>query len=201
MSFSVSESDYMRAQNKPKDKSDFKNVIRMILSDGSEYKLEGSFDMVDRAVDPRTGTLGIRVEFSNPDGALRPGQYAKIRVLFDEIADAVVVPVRAVLDVQGMKSLFVVGQDGKVVSQPVELGFERNSLVVVKKGVKPGDMVIVDGIQRVRPGMGVKPIIVPMDVNQGQSVNTGGADNGTQPAGTGGDDGKDQPVKTEEKAG
>lgn len=200
VSFSVTESDYVRSQNQTAPASTKERQIKMILADGSEYGYGGQFDMVDRAVDPRTGTLGIRVKFPNPGSALRPGQYAKVRVLIDEIPDAVVVPVRAVMDVQGMKSIYVVGADGKVVNQPVEIGFELDSLVVVKEGISLGDLIIADGIRRVRPGMAVKPIVVPMQEDMGQPATTG-ADGATQPAETGGDDGKSQPAKTEEKAG
>ena len=199
VNFSVTESDYIQAMRRRETDKVSARLVKMILADGSEYAQSGSFDMVDRAVDPRTGTLGIRVKFPNPDGLLRPGQYAKVRVLVDEIKDATVVPSRAVMDVQGMKSLYLVA-DGKVTDTPVEIGFERDSLVVIKKGVKPGDLIIADGVNRVRNGMEVKPIVVPMETDQGKPADKD--DNDTK-AGTtgGGDNGDAQPAKTEEKAG
>lgn len=169
VSFSISENDYVRATRNRMDK-DAGRQIRLLLSDGSEYGHDGQVSMVDPTIDPQTGTLGIRVVFPNPENMLRPGQYAKVRVLIANIDDAVVVPARAVMDVQGMKSLYVIGEDGKVKSQPVKLGFEVNHLVVVREGLKVGDMVVVDGIRRVRPGMDIKPIVVPM------------TDDGSQPA-------------------
>jgi len=170
VTFSISESDYVRAMRTPEVKEDRDKSIRMILADGDEYKYHGTFDMVDRAVDPQTGTLGIRVKFPNPDGLLRSGQYAKVRVLVHEAKDSVVVPARGVIDTQGMKSLYVIGADGKLKNQPVKLGFESKELVIVQEGLKAGDLVVVDGIRKVRPGMEIKPIVVPMTKDQGAEV-------------------------------
>lgn len=168
VTFNVSETEYLRAKRNNEVKDSQSVQIKMILADGSEYAHDGLFNMVDRAVDPQTGTLGIRVSFPNPDGLLRPGQYAKVRVLIDMIKDAVVIPARGIMDVQGMKSVYAVGQDGKVVNQPVKLGIEVDNMVVVKEGLKAGDMVVVDGIRRVRPDMQIKPIVVPIGTDQGE---------------------------------
>lgn len=167
VSFSISESDYIRAQRNKEMKEEREREIKMILADGSEYEHSGSFSMVDRAVDPSTGSLGIRVSFPNPDSYLRPGQYAKVRVLIEK-REAVAIPTRGIVDTQGIKSVFKVGDDGKVVSQPVTLGYEVKDLVLIKEGLKEGDIIIVDGIRRVRPGMEIKPIVVPMKKQQGQ---------------------------------
>jgi len=195
VNFSVSERDYVRAQqDQTINKAKRDNDIEMILADGSTYKHHGTFSMVDRAVDSHTGTLGIRVSFANPDRLLRPGQYAKVRVLIEMIEDAVVIPTRGVMDVQGMKSVYVVGDDGKVVSQPIKLGFEVKELVVVTEGLKVGDMVIVDGIRRVKPGMDIKPIVVPMGKPEAQPAPIEQKDKDQQ-------DGEKQDTKTDEQAG
>ncbi|WP_285906287.1 efflux RND transporter periplasmic adaptor subunit [Pseudodesulfovibrio pelocollis] len=167
VNFSVSESDYIRAMRDQSAKDSRDSQVRMVLADGSEYDHDGTFDMVDRAVDSRTGTLGVRVTFPNPAHILRPGQYAKVRVLFDTVKGAVVVPVRGVIDTQGMKSLLVVDESGTVRSQPVTLGFESKDMVIVSKGLSSGDMVIVDGIRRVRAGMTIKPVLESMDTDNG----------------------------------
>ncbi|BCS87940.1 efflux RND transporter periplasmic adaptor subunit [Pseudodesulfovibrio sediminis] len=167
VSFSVSETDYIRAVRDQRTK-EAGRAIKMILSDGSEYEQPGAFDMIDPTIDPQTGSLGIRVVFANPDNILRPGQYAKIRVMIAESQDAVVVPSVGVMDTQGMKSLYVVDEDGVIKSQPVKIGFETNNMIVIKEGLKAGDLVIVDGVRRVRPGMQIKPIVVPMTAD-GQS--------------------------------
>lgn len=176
VNFSISESDYVRAVRDRNAKDGRRNKVKMILADGSEYDHDGTYDMVDRAVDSATGTLGVRVTFPNPAHILRPGQYAKVRVLLDTIKDAVVVPARGVIDTQGMKSLFVVDESGEVRSQPVTLGFTVNELVAVKEGLKAGEMVIVDGIRRVRAGMKIKPI-----VTQAEEQPDGAGQNATSP--------------------
>ncbi|MEF2229317.1 MAG: efflux RND transporter periplasmic adaptor subunit [Pseudodesulfovibrio sp.] len=174
VTFSINEADLLRAQKSRKaDDSHDDGQLKLILADGEEYGHDGKFDMIDRAVDPRTGTIGARITFPNPDGLLRPGQYAKVRLLVDVVKDAVVVPVRAIMDVQGMKSVYKV-DGGKVVSQPVTLGFEKDSLVVVREGLKAGDPVIADGFRQVRPGMEVKPVVVPMEPDAAQPAGTGG---------------------------
>jgi len=190
VNFSVSESDYVRATRSKEKDTTRGNEVHMILADGSDYSYFGSFDMVDRAIDSRTGTLGIRVIFPNPDRMLRPGQYGKVRVLIDLEKDAVVIPTRGVMDVQGMKSLYVLDEEGAVRKQPVSLGFEVGELVVVKEGLKTGDLVIVDGIRRVKPGMKIKPTVVPMVKPKGEPASMGGETTDEKPE-----------AKTEEKAG
>jgi len=175
VTFSIPESDYIRARRNPEVQETREKDIELILADGSRYGINGSFSMIDRAVDPQTGTLGIRVSFPNPEGLLRPGQYGKVRVLIENHSEAVVVPTRGVVDVQGMKSIYVVGEDGKVVSKPIKLGFEVDDLVVVNEGLKAGEIVIIDGIRRVRPGMEIKPIVVPMGKSEGTPASTGDA--------------------------
>jgi membrane fusion protein (multidrug efflux system) len=190
VNFSITESDYVRATRSKEKDSARGGEVKMILADGSEYSSPGKFDMVDRAIDSRTGTLGIRVIFPNSERMLRPGQYAKVRVLIDLVENAVVIPARGVMDVQGMKSLYVLDGEDKVVKRPVTLGFEVQELVIVKDGLKDGDMVIVDGIPRVKAGMEIKPTVVPMTKSKGEPASMGGQTTDEKPE-----------AKTEEKAG
>jgi membrane fusion protein (multidrug efflux system) len=168
VSFNVSEGDYIRAMRDQKARESGQRPIRLVLADGGEYSQPGRFDMVDPTVDPQTGTLGIRVLFPNPDNLLKPGQYAKVRVRVSNHQDAVVIPVTAVLDVQGMKSVYLVDEDGTVKNQPVKLGTESMNLAVVTDGVKAGDMLLAEGINRVKPGMKIKPVVVPMETGNAQ---------------------------------
>lgn len=164
VTFSISEAEYVKyMKDRMAGKENTPATFKLVLADGTEYNQDGTFSMADRAIDPTTGTLGIRVSFPNPDHLLRPGQYAKVRVLGDHLKDAVVIPSRAIVDTQGIQSLFVVGADGKLDSRPVTVKFERDGLSVIGNGLAAGDMVIVDGIQRVKPGMEIKPIVVPME--------------------------------------
>ncbi|MGE4192865.1 MAG: efflux RND transporter periplasmic adaptor subunit [Pseudodesulfovibrio sp.] len=163
VSFNVSEADYIRAMRDRQAQGGSERLIRLILADGGEYNQEGRFDMIDPTIDPQTGTLGIRVIFPNPDGLLKPGQYAKVRVRVSNNENAVVVPVRGIMDVQGMKSVYLVDPDGTIRNQPVKLGYQSADVAVVTEGVKAGDMILSEGIRRVKPGMTIKPVVVPMN--------------------------------------
>jgi len=114
---------------------------------------------VDRAVDPRTGTLALRATFPNPARLLRPGQYVRLRVLLEERPDAVVVPQAAILESQGSTSLFVVGPDQTVQARTVRMGPRIGPLWVVEDGLKPVEQVVLKGLQQVRAGMRVEPTV------------------------------------------
>jgi RND family efflux transporter MFP subunit len=154
VSFSVSEREALSVWRRRADPGG----IRITLPDDTEYPLEGRVDFVDRAVDPRTGTLGLRATFRNPQRVLQPGQYMRLRALLEERPAALVVPQAAVMESQGSASVYVVGPDRKVQARAVRMGPRVGELWVVEDGVKPGEQVIVKGLQRVQPGMAVEPI-------------------------------------------
>jgi RND family efflux transporter MFP subunit len=133
--------------------------ITITLPDDSAYPHGGRLDFVDRAVDPRTGTLALRATFPNPQRVLQPGQYVRLRVLVEERAGALLVPQAAVLESQGSASLFVVGADQTVQARPVRLGPRVGTLWVVEDGLRPGEQVVVKGLQQVRAGMRVAPAL------------------------------------------
>jgi RND family efflux transporter MFP subunit len=132
--------------------------ISITLPDDSAYPHGGRLDFVDRAVDPRTGTLALRATFPNPARLLRPGQYTRLRVLL-EAREALVVPQAAIQESQGSASLFVVGADQTVQVRTVRMGPRFGPLWVVEEGVKPGERVVVKGLQQVRAGMRVEPTL------------------------------------------
>ena len=133
--------------------------ITISLPDESAYPHQGRLDFVDRAVDPRTGTLALRAIFPNPARLLRPGQYVRLRVLLEDRPDALLVPQAAVQESQGSTSLFVVGPDQTVQARTVRMGPRVGPLWVVEAGVKPGEHVVVKGLQQVRAGMRVEPTV------------------------------------------
>jgi RND family efflux transporter MFP subunit len=133
--------------------------IRITLPDDRAYPNAGRLDFVDRAVDPRTGTLALRAAFANPDRLLQPGQYVRLRVLLDERPDALLVPQAAVQESQGSASVFVVGADQTVQSRVVKMGPRFGALWVVEDGVKAGEQVVVKGLQQIRAGMRVEPTV------------------------------------------
>ncbi|HKZ08018.1 MAG TPA: efflux RND transporter periplasmic adaptor subunit [Methylomirabilota bacterium] len=132
-------------------------ALTLILADGRTFPHKGRVVFVDRAVDVKTGTINIRASFPNPEKVVRPGQFARVRGVVEERPNAVLVPQRAVMDQQGTKIVFAVGADDKVVLKPVALDERIDDTTIVTKGLAAGERVIVEGMQKVRPGMQVKP--------------------------------------------
>jgi membrane fusion protein (multidrug efflux system) len=133
--------------------------ITITLPDDSVYPHDGRLDFVDRAVDPRTGTLALRATFANPARLLQPGPYMRLKVLLEERAGALLVPQAAVQESQGSASLFVVGPDRTVQARTVRMGPRFGTAWVVEDGVTPGEQVVVKGLQQIRPGMRVEPTL------------------------------------------
>jgi RND family efflux transporter MFP subunit len=133
--------------------------ITITLPDDNAYPHDGRLDFVDRAVDPRTGTLALRATFPNPARLLQPGQYVRLRILLEERTDALVVPQAAIQESQGSASLFVVARDRTVQARTVRMGPRFGTLWVVEEGVKPGEQVVVKGLQQIRAGMRVEPTL------------------------------------------
>ena len=131
--------------------------LELILADGSIYLRKGRFDFADRQVDVRTGAIRLVGLFPNPDNTLRPGQYGRVRSATEVQKGALLVPQQAVFDLQGTRQLAVVGDDNKVGIRAVTLGETVGNDWIISNGVKPGERVIVDGVQKVRPGMQVDP--------------------------------------------
>ncbi len=131
--------------------------FRLFLIDGSEYPLPPKLNFIDPAVDTRTGTLAIRLEVPNPDRLLHAGEFARVQVTTLHDPDAIVLPQRAIQDLQGKNYVWVLDDAGKAQQRDVEMGPRIGENWLVAKGLTAGDQVIVDGVQRLRPGMPVKP--------------------------------------------
>ena len=136
--------------------------ISLTLPDESAYSFGGRLDFVDRAVDPRTGTLALRATFPNAEALLQPGQYVRLRVLLEERADAVVVPQAAVLESQGSTTVFVVNKEQAIEARTVRMGPRIGPLWVVDEGLRTGEHVVVKGLQQVRSGTKVTPTVEPL---------------------------------------
>lgn len=135
--------------------------LDLVLDDGSVFPHKGRAMLADREVDPKTGTMTIRGFFPNPRNILRPGQYGKVRAAIETHAGALLVPQRAVMELQGGFRVAIVDAEGKVEIRPVEPGERSGELWVIAKGLKPGEQVIVTGLQFVKAGMVVnaKPFV------------------------------------------
>jgi membrane fusion protein (multidrug efflux system) len=156
----MSEVDYLRLARRANErKAGQDTALELVLADGTRYPLPGRATTLDRTVDPKTGTIVIEALFPNPEKLLKPGQFGRVRAVVEERPDAILVPQAAVQEVQGAKSVLVVGADDKVVLRTVTLNERIGDLVIVTRGLEPGERVIVEGLQKVKPGMQVKPEI------------------------------------------
>ena len=134
-----------------------KNNLELILADGSVHPEKGSIDFVDRNINPMTGTILIEASFPNPNKRLRPGQYAKIKALVGIEKKAILVPQRAVSELQEIKQIFVVNKENKVELREVKIDQPIGDAWLITDGVKDGERVIVEGAQLVKDGTIVNP--------------------------------------------
>ena len=154
--FSIAEQDYLRFRREKSGRAAGRS-LQLILGDGTVYPQLGRALLLNREVDSRTGTIQVRAEFPNPGNVLRPGQYARIRAVTEVRKDALVIPQRAIAELQGVYQVGLVGPDNKVTVKAVNLGPQVGDEWIVESGLQAGDNVIVDGLQRVRNGMTVAP--------------------------------------------
>jgi membrane fusion protein (multidrug efflux system) len=131
--------------------------IQLILADGTVYPQTGRIYAPDRAIGPTTGALRLEARFPNPDYTLRPGQFVRVRVKFDVKHGALLVPQRAVAELQGAYQVAVVDADDKVHIRPVSVGERDGSLWIIDHGLEPGLRVVVEGLQKIRDGALVSP--------------------------------------------
>jgi len=139
--------------------------LQLILSDGSVYERTGSIYFADREVNPATGAIRIAGVFANPGNLLRPGGYGRVRASVNTQNGALLVPQRAVIELQGSQQVVVVTRDDKASIRPVTVGDKVGNLWIVTEGLKPGERVVVDGLQKVRDGATVK--VVPPSGKEG----------------------------------
>jgi membrane fusion protein (multidrug efflux system) len=159
----IAEAEYLRLARRgaDRDKSlEKKFGVELILADGTVFPHKGRLDAIERAVDPTTGTLTGQFRFPNPEDILRPGQYGKARLVTDVKEGAVLVPQLAVQEIQGLYSVMVVKPDATVEQRMVKAGERVGNLWIIDSGVKPGEKVIVEGLQKVKPGVKVAAKLV-----------------------------------------
>jgi len=171
--FPISEADYLAANqrvqetlNKPIDQRP--ESIELILADGSIFPQKARLQSVDRQVQASTGTILVTALVKNPGCLLRPGFYARARIVAQVLKDAVIVPQRAVSEVQGAYQLGVIGADGKAEIRPVKVGARTGSDWVITSGLQPGEKVVVEGLQKIRSGVQVvaKPWTPPSEKSE-----------------------------------
>ena len=163
--FTLSERDYLGLARRMKQGSDRRPEFEMVLSDGSVHPQKGAFVFIERLIDATTGTILVEVSFPNPDRIVRPGQFARVRFPIAIRKDAILVPQRAVSELQATYSVGVVMADNKVEMRAARMGPRISGLWVVENGLKAGDRVIVEGLQKVRNGSTVIPTQIELDEN------------------------------------
>src|SRR5436190_15425417 len=131
--------------------------IELTLADGAAYPLKGRIYAADRQISPSTGALRVAALFPNPNNALRPGEFGRVRVKFDVASGALLVPQRAVTELQGSYQVALVETDNKIHIQPVRVGERSGPLWIIQEGVHPGQLIVVEGIQKVKEGATVTP--------------------------------------------
>lgn len=169
--FTIAESEYLAYARAVKaragQRADKSLQLELVLADGSVHPNKGQVSVVGRGVNTETGTLPIQATFPNPGGLLRPGQFGRVRLPITTRKNAVVIPQRSVQELQGTYNVFVVGSDSVAQTREIKVANRSGSDWIVASGLEPADRIVVEGIQKVRPGTKVRPTLatamVPAD--------------------------------------
>jgi membrane fusion protein, multidrug efflux system len=163
VNFSVSEDKLLELQktlkHPPGERPDLAPPFHIRLADGTDYALAGKLNFVDATIDPKSGTLQVRISVPNPDRLLRPGLFVRVTVAAFENPSAIRIPQQAVQELQGLKSVYVVTAGDKAEPRQIIARYRIANEWVVDKGLAPGDRVVTEGIGKLRPGAQVKPIV------------------------------------------
>ena len=163
VTFAVAEQDYLvLMRERTKGKSGPPRALELVLADNSVFDQKGTVIATERAVDEKTGTFQLTGQFANPNNLVRPGQFARIRVPVGIQENAILVPQRAVSDLQSAKVVYIIGADNTVQLRTIQLGPRYGEFYVALSGLKAGEKIVVDGIQKVRPGMTVSTTEKPV---------------------------------------
>ena len=193
VSFPISEQQYMRAGEKVAEleKHPTEEILELIMSDKTVFSQKGRISVADRQVDPRTGTITIQGLFANPGNVLRPGQFARIRAQVATEKGALLLPQRCVTELQGQYQIAVVDSSNKVIVRNVKVGERVGPMWIIASGLKLGEHVVSEGVQKARPGTVVTPKIVAAEAEPKAAAEKNSASPGeAAPADTKSDDAK-----------
>lgn len=173
----VSEVQYLRAEAESArtGKKVAELPVALILANGDVHPAKGRFVFIDRAVDPKTGTLRVRAEFPNTEKLLRPGMFGRIKVDLGVRPDSILVPERAVAELQGKTFVWVIDSENKASQRPVKVGETIGEKVVIAEGLKTGERIVVEGLQKVREGMPVQVVPAAESAKVAQATPGGSA--------------------------
>ncbi len=161
--FTISEIEYIRITRLMKEMNvsigERGDVVKMVLADGSLYPVKGRMNFADRQVDPTTGAMTLEAQFRNDDNLLRPGQYVKIRLITEFRNKSLLIPQRAVSEMQGLFQVFAVADSNKLVLKLIKPGPRYNMSYIVEQGLTQGDKIVIGGTQMLRSGSVINPVI------------------------------------------
>jgi membrane fusion protein (multidrug efflux system) len=175
--FFLTESEYLivaREWNKNKELEEVEReepYLELILSDGSIHNHKGIVEFVDREVDPTTGSILLQASFPNPEYIIRPGQFARVNASVRTIRNGILIPQRSVMEMQGIHNVFVINNENKVELRRIIVGPTIESFWLVKEGLKNGEKVVYEGLQKVKPGMTVNPVLTKVERNNNETGN------------------------------
>lgn len=155
--FKVTEAFHLNFQGRADKDQELQQPLDLVLADDLLHPFRGRYVNSLNQVDPKTGTLEVQATFPNPRHIVLPGQFGRIRVILDQKENAIAIPQRAIVELQGLQSVYTVGPDNRVAARSVVTGDRVGDRWVIEEGLKPGDRVIVEGVQKVRPGAPVAP--------------------------------------------
>lgn len=166
VNFYLTEADYLflfrEGQGRRQEEKD-RAVLELILADGTTYEHKGQVDFIDRGVNSSTGSMLIQGSFPNPNLMLRPGMFSKVKVAMLQKENALLVPQRCVKELQGQYSVFVVDSVNKVAARQIKVSNTIGDLWLVTEGLNPEDQVVLEGLQKVRTGMEIKPVLTEFE--------------------------------------
>jgi membrane fusion protein (multidrug efflux system) len=154
--FKISEGEYLAYLRRP-DHDQRRLALQLVLADNIVHPYPGRIENSVNQVDSKTGTLEVQATFPNPQHNILPGQFGRIRLKTDDRKSVLLVPQKAVQEMQGLQSIMAVGPDNKVLARSVVTGDRVGERILIEQGLKPGDRIIVEGLQKARPGALVNP--------------------------------------------
>ena len=165
--FFLSENEYLRiaekyskAQIDSTEGAEVKKIaVELYLSNGSLFDQKGLLDFIDRNIDTSTGTILVQATFPNPDKIIRPGQFVIVKVKVMDLKDALLVPQKCLIELQGQYSVLIVNKENKIETVQVVIGEKIPGYTIIKSGIKSGDQVILEGLQKAKPGLAVIPVV------------------------------------------
>ena len=165
--FFLSENEYLRIAEKyskeqidSTEGADVKKIaVELYLSNGILFDQKGQLDFIDRNIDTSTGTILVQATFPNPDKIIRPGQFVRVKVKVMDLKDALLVPQKCLIELQGQYSVLIVNKENKIETVQVVIGEKIPGYTIIKSGIKSGDQVILEGLQKAKPGLAVIPVV------------------------------------------